>query len=496
MKLYQLGLSAVVALGACGGSAQQPVPPKAPPGPATAPVPSPVPSAVEAFRDRAPAAEAEIRFVPPKIEEARLKNGVRVLLVERHELPIVALEIVIDRGADQAGPGVGGFLGAMLLQGTKTRNALALSDELDGLGANYSAFVDYDARVVRAQCLTAKLGALLPILADVVKNPAFAPAEIERERAKRLTTIAQQKDAPSVLLSNAVAKALYPAAHPYASPLIGDEAALKKLQRAELLRLHSAQLRPEALTVTMAGDIARDRAIAELERVLGDLRSIGSAERSVPATLAQGPADAKRAVIIDRPGAAQSNVSLALVGVARSTPDFDAITVMNTLFGGKFSSRLNLNLREKHAYTYGAGSGFAMRRAPGPFSAGGAIVTAATAPAVQEIMSEIERLRSEPVSERELADAQAYLIRQLPARFETAAETAASLSQLAIHGLPLDEYATRPARFARVTRQAVQAAARKYLVKEQLRLVVVGDAAAIKDGLAKLGLGEPLVQKP
>jgi predicted Zn-dependent peptidase len=178
---------------------------------------------------------------------------------------------------------------------------------------------------------------------------------------------------------------------------------------------------------------------------------------------------------------------VALVGVARSTPDFDALTVMNTLLGGKFSSRLNLNLREKHAYTYGAGSGFAMRRAAGPFSAGGAIVTKATAPAIREIFRELERLRAEPVSESELADAKANLIRQLPARFETASETAASVSYLAIHALPLDEYATRPQRFARVTREDIQAAARGHLVLEKMRVVVVGDASAIKDDLGKLG---------
>ena len=157
---------------------------------------------------------------------------------------------------------------------------------------------------------------------------------------------------------------------------------------------------------------------------------------------------------------------------------------------------MNLNLREKHAYTYGAGSGFAMRHAAGPFIAGGAIVTKATAPAIREILGEIERLRTEPVGEGELAEAKANLIQQLPARFETASDTAGSLSYLAIHGLPLDEYATRPKRFARVTREQIQAAARRYLVPERMRVGVVGDAAAIKDDLAGLGLGQPVIKKP
>ena len=310
--------------------------------------------------------------------------------------------------------------------------------------------------------LSSKLGELLPIFADVAAKPGFFAGR-DRARAQEASDHHRSTERRSVvLLANAVGAALYPAQHAYGWPLLGDEPAVKKITRQKLAAFHSAQLKPEALTLTLAGDVAKDRAIAELERVFGGLKGQAT-ERKVPVDPASKPQDS-RIVIIDRPGAAQSNVSVALVGVARSTPDFDALTVMNTLFGGKFSSRLNLNLREKHAYTYGAGSGFAMRHAAGPFTAGGAIVTKATGPAIREILRELERLRSEPVSESELADAKANLIRQLPARFETAAETAASVGYLAIHGLPLDEYATRPRRFAEVTREDVQAVARRHLV--------------------------------
>jgi zinc protease len=491
MKCRAFALAGLALFTACAGSPPQPTPAVQPaPG-----APQPATTTGDAFRKQAPPADPEIEFVPPAIQEARLGNGIRVLLVERHELPIVALEIVLDRGADQTDPGLGGFTGAMLFQGTKTLRALELGDALDALGANYSGSADYDSTVVRAQCLTAKLNELLPILADVVQNPAFDPAEIERERKKRLTTLAQQKDSPAVLLANAIGAALYPTAHPYSHPLLGNEATVKQVTRQKLSHFHSTQLRPDALTIAVAGDISKDRAIAEFERVFGGLKG-QSAERKIPSFPPKPSAEEPRIVIVDRPGAAQSNVSVALVGVPRSTPDFDALTVMNTLFGGKFSSRLNLNLREKHAYTYGAGSGFAMRRAAGPFSAGGAIVTDATEAATREIIREIERLRTEPVTDAELADAKTNLIRQLPARFETASDTAASLAHLAVHGLPLDEYATRPRRFGKVTSEEVRAAAAKYLLLEQLRVVVVGDASAVKDGLARLGLGEPVVKKP
>ena len=187
------------------------------------------------------------------------------------------------------------------------------------------------------------------------------------------------------------------------------------------------------------------------------------------------------------------DVAVAEVGVARATPDWAALQVMNAILGGKFSSRLNLSLREKHAYTYGASSGFDMRHGAGPFRAGGEIVREHTVEAVQEILAELSRIRSEPVSDEELTDAKGALIDALPARFETAGETAGALAQLAIHGLPLDEYATRAARLSAVTATDVLRVAHEHLRPERMRVVLVGDVAAFREKLAALGLGEPLV---
>jgi len=486
-------------LGGCGEAA--PMPPGPPPQPSilvppTPPGPAPAGTTPDAeFRKAVPAPGPDVVFVPPNIQEARLSNGVRVLLVERHELPIVAVQIVADRGADQSSPGVGGFVGGMLLAGTKTRPALQLSDELERLGASYGAGVDFDGSVVRGQCLSPKLASMLTILADVVQNPAFAKDEIERERSRRLTALAQENDRPANLLANTVSSTLYPAGHPYASTLLGDEAALKKTSQADLVRFHAATFLPDHTTVAVAGDITKDKAVAEIERALGAWK--GKAPKAAP--VAEPPAvGAKdpRVVLVDRPGATQSNVSVALPGVPRSTKDFDAILVMNTILGGQFSSRLNMNLREAHAYTYGARSGFDFRHGPGPFTAGGAIFAAKTDAAVKEILTEVDRIRRDPVSEEELADAKASLIKQLPARFETAGETAGTLAGLAIYGLPLDEFATRPARFAKVTRDDVKRVAEAYLKPERIRVVVVGDLAVIKEGLGSVGLGAPVIKTP
>jgi predicted Zn-dependent peptidase len=448
-----------------------------------------------AFRKAPPASSGEVTFVPPKIQEARLSNGVRILLVERHDMPIVAVNIVSDRGAEVQGrPGLAGMTAAMLLAGTKTRSALALSDELGAIGAAYGSYADHDGMGVSGQALRDKASALFTILADVVQNPAFDAAELERERSRRLTAIAQQNDVPAVLLGNAISEKLYPAGHPYREPLIGNEASVKAMKPAELSRFYASAMRPDRTTVAIAGDIDKASATALVEKSFGAWGG-----KAGPAGTLKDPAaigkDEKRLLVVDRPRATQSIVAVTAVGVPRKHPDYDAIQLMNTLLGGQFSSRLNLNLREKNAYTYGARSGFDMRHGAGPFTAGGAIMAQATAPAIKEIFAEIERMRKEPPSADELSDAKANLVRQLPARFETAGDTASTLAALAVMDLPLDEFATRPARIAKVTAEDVRRVAEKYLRPEQMRVILVGDAEVIEKDLATLGIGEAEIRR-
>jgi predicted Zn-dependent peptidase len=442
------------------------------------------------FRKTPPLPGPEIAFSPPVIQELKLENGVRILLVERHELPIVAVNIAIDSGAEEGGPGVAGFVSAMLFSGTKRRSALSISDELGSLGASYSHWADYDGMGVRAQVLPSKLSAVMDILGDVVREPAFDAKEFARERARRLTSIAQENDEPWSLLRKYVATNLYPASHPYASSLLGTAAAVEKISRADLVRHHAARFAPQHLTLAFAGDISRETALSEARRVFGTLKG-----KREPRTNLQelAPNTRPRILLVDRPGLTQAFVSVGIVGPARNTPDFDALTVMNTILGGQFSSRLNLNLREAHAYTYGVRSGFDFRHGPGPFTSGGAIVLEHTLPALREILNEIERIRNSTVSAQELTDAKQNLIRNLPARFESSGETAATLIMLSVLGLPLDEFATRPARYAQIAEQDVQRVAKLYLRAEDLRIVVVGDAARIQ-GLEALGFGPVLLE--
>ncbi|WP_272422994.1 M16 family metallopeptidase [Polyangium jinanense] len=494
-----LGL-ALFSLAACQTPAPVvPPPPDPPPEPGTtqeAPKEAAAPPPEDpSFRKTPPQSGGDTPFIAPKIDEARLPNGLRVLYVMRREMPVVAVNIVVNRGAEQeSAPGLTSAMASMMLSGTKQRSAIKLSEELGAIGARYGAWADHDGVGLTAQALRDKTPELFTILADVVLNPAFDPAELERERTRRLTAILQQADQPGVLLQNAITERLYPAGHAYRDPLIGTEASVKAIKPADLARQHAALFRPEHTTVTIAGDIDKAAALALVEKSFAAWKGQGTPAKTPKDPPAVGKGE-KRVFLVDRPGATQSYVAVTLAGVPRKNPDFDALMVMNTLLGGQFTSRLNLNLREKHAYTYGARSGFDMRHGPGPFTAGGAIMTPATAPAVKEIFAEIERLRKELVSAEDLADAKANLVRQLPARFETAGETAGTLASLAVQGLALDELATRPSRISKISAEDVKRVAEKYLRPDQMRVIVVGDAAVVEKELAALDLGGVEVRK-
>jgi zinc protease len=442
------------------------------------------------FRKEPPEPDEIAHFVPPQIQEARLANGLRILLAERHDMPIVAAQIVVDRGLDlQHAPGIATMVAMMMFTGTQSRSALELSDDLEALGARYGAWADHDGMGVSGQVLQHVFPQFFSILADVVRHPSFLETELERERARRLSTLAAQSDDPDALLENAIEEKLYPEGHPFHAPLYGDLATTKTLSVADLVQLHRLAFRPAHATVAIAGDMDKASAIALVEKNLGDWKGI-LVPRKIhpePRTLAK---DEKRIVLIDRPGASQSNIKLAAVGVARKNPDYPAAMILNMLFGGQFSSRLNMNLREKHAYTYGASSMFETRRLAGPFTVATAVSTPATAPAIREIFAEMDRLRHELVSDLELQNAKINVIRKLPARFETAAGTAQALGSLSQFDLPLDVFATRQDRVAKVTAEDLRRVADLYLRPEAMRIFVVGDASVIQKDLEKLELGE------
>lgn len=487
-----LVLSGLVFAVACGGSPPPATPPSAPPPPApaaTAEAPRVTPDAP--FRQQPPAADGKVQFTAPKIAEAKLKNGLRVLVVERHDLPIVSARLVVSMGAGDlpdVRPGLMSFLGSMLEQGTKKRNALQLSDDFEAIGAHHGAWVDWDSGGVSMRVLSERLDAGLELMADVALSPTFPDAEIERLRTRRITGIQAEKSSPQAIASNAVAAALFGRAHPYGHSITGEEADAKKITRAELVRTYDRLFNPQNAAIVVAGDVTQATLLPKLEAAFGGWKGKpGAAVRKPPKTPAKTATD-KRVVFVDRPGA-QSQIQLVRPGVPHSVKDRDAIIIANAILGGMFSSRVNMNLREKHAYTYGARSYFAMRHGAGPFLVAAAVFADKTGPAIKEVLTELEGLRRDGPTEDELALAKESIRLAMPGRFEGVSEVAGAVSDLVVYDLPLDEYEKRPARIEAVTAADVKRVAMEYFGEGAMTIVVVGDKATVLPQVEKLELG-------
>ncbi len=500
--MKRLFASFVVVVAGCATAAPLPPPPK-PPEPI--PWPTGVASAAPivatpdaACRDQAPPAGTPVSFVAPKIDSFTLKNGVKVLFVERHELPIVSVRLAVRVGAgDLPGmkPGVMSLTGSMLEQGTEKRTSLQISDDFEAIGAGHGAWVDWDSGGASIKVMPAQLDRALELMSDIVLHPTFPEAELERLRTLRLTSLQQEKNSPGAMGWNALAATVYGRGHPYGHSLSGRIADVKAITRADLLAAYKREFTPASTTIVAAGDVTKDDLQTKLEAVFGAWKGGASEKPNVPkaAALKKG---APRIFVVDRPKSPQSQVILSQPGVPMSTPDRDALSVMNAILGGMFSSRINLNLREAHAYTYGARSSFSMRHGAGPFTAGGAIFADKTVEAISEVLKEIDRIRTTTVSDDELADAKEYLRLGMPGRFETVGAVAGALADIAIYGLPLDEYVTRQSRIDAITAADVKRVAMALLHPDQLRIIVVGDRAKVEEGLKALGLGPVEVRDP
>lgn len=482
---------AVFAVG-CGGEAPPPNVVAPPPVASTPPAQTALAQTPDApFRQKAPGADGNVTFTPPTIAEFKLKNGLRVLLVERHDLPVVAMRLVVNLGAGdvpEARPGTASFLGGMLEQGTKKRTALQVSDDYESVGAQHGAWLDWDSGGVSVKVTSDKLDAALEIMSDVALAPTFPDGEIDRVRARRVAAIQSERTTPGAAVQNTIASALFGRAHPYGHSLQGQEDDAKKLTRAELVRLYERIFVPRNAAIVVAGDITRDALTTKLEASFGGWKDRpNAATRRAPKALAKADAT-KRIVLVDMPGA-QSQVQLVRPGVAFATPDRDRLVVMNAIFGGMFTSRVNMNLREKHGYTYGARSHFVMRHGAGPFLVGASVFADKTIPSIKEMFLELEGLAKQGPTDDELALAKESIRLAMPGRFETTADVVGALDDLVVHDLPLDEYAKRPARIDAVTAADVKRVAAEWLKADNMTVVVVGDKSKLAPELDTLGLG-------
>ncbi len=440
------------------------------------------------WRAVAPSKGVERPFRLPVPHSFRLSNGLTVIYDERPGLPIVAANLVVRTGNDASPiekPGVGNFAVAMLDQGTATRSAAQIADEAAELGATLQTSSSMDESEVIVRALTANFPAALHLLADIALHPSFAEAEIARQKTDRLGQLAQRRQDPSTVGDQVASRVLYGSRHPYGYADIGTEASIKSTSRDNLVRFWKTGFVPGNSALIVAGkiDSADLRTLAE--------REFGAwpAGATVVAKLGTPSTTAARLVIVDIPDAPQTQLRVTSIGVPRSTPDYEAITVMNNALGGLFSSRINLNLREAHGYTYGAWSFFDPRRLAGPFIAAAGVRTDVTAPAVSEMLKELNRIRLAALTDQELALAKDAEIRSVPANFETAGNAANHYGTAYTYGLGLDYYSKLPARLAAVTSADALEAARKHVLVDGMRVIAVGDRAKIEPRLRELKLG-------
>ena len=445
-------------------------------------------------RTKAPVLPAPPALKLPAVRTATLPNGLVLSVVEIHKVPVVDVSLVLDAGAirDPGNlPGLATFTATMLQQGAGRRSALDIADETAFLGAQFSTTSGFDFATVTLHVPKRRLAAGLDLLSDVVLRPTFSDSEVTRQRELRRTQLIQQRDEPTQVANVAFPAIVYGGTHPYGHPLAGNDSSVGGLSRDRVTAFYGTYYRPNAARLLVVGDVTLDEA-----RQLVAARFGGWTRGDAPAaSVGAGPAPTPRTIyLIDKPGAAQSVIRIGHVGPARDTPDYFALQVLNTILGGAFTSRLNLNLRETHGYTYGAGSGFAFRRGGGPFVAQASVVTAKTDSSLIEFLKELRRIRDEAVPETELAKAKQYINLGLPGDFETTAGAAFRFRDLLMYGLPLDYYSSYADRINAVTVGDVQRVARRYIDPDKFDIVIVGDRSQIEAGLKALNEG-PIVYR-
>jgi zinc protease len=422
----------------------------------------------------------------PQLMRHTLSNGLPVLVARHAEVPTVQVLLLIGSGSaadPKARPGTAAMAADMLDEGAGTRNALELADALDWLGADLGTGASWDASSVRMHVPVRRLAEALPLMADIALRPTFPSAEMERLRKEALTNLLQLRDEPRSLGAVALSRAVF-GDHRYGRMATGDGASLTALTVEELRKFHGEHYRPGNATLIVVGDVLPS-IVETLESVFGSWPKGGGP----PAPLPVPAAVKERAIwLVDRPGAAQSVVRVGQTGPDRKTPIHPSLEVMNTLLGGLFTSRLNDNLRETHGYAYGASSGFSFRRVGGSFSAAADVQTPSTAPALAEMVKELERIRT-PAADDEVARARSYLAMSYPEEFETPGEVAGKLAELFVYGLPPETFEQYVPRVLAVDAKEMQQAAEATLDPTRMVIVVVGDRAQVEAPLRALNLG-------
>jgi zinc protease len=420
----------------------------------------------------------------PVPESAVTPAGSRVVVLPQHELPVVHVLVTIPAGSALDPPSRPGLAAAvaMMLQdgGAGARTAPEVAQAFADLGAELEERIDTDEVQLHLTVLSRNLERALGLVGDLLARPRFEAAEWKRAQARRIDEIRRRNDEPRHIADDAFARVLY-GDHPYAHPFLGTLESVGAITADELRTFWAAHYGPRTVSVVLVGDADLAAATPTVGRALAGWRSTVQPPPAPPAPKPQPP----RVVVVDRPGAPQSQVRIGHLGRERRTPDFAALTLLETVLGGSFTSRLNQNLREKHGYTYGARANFELRRVAGPFDCRAGVRTDVTAPALQETLNELKGMRA-PMTPDEVQKGRSLVLQAVVEAFADGNQTAEYVADLVAHGLPLDSWAKLPTELGALDVPAMTRAAEKLLQPDQLTIVIVGDRKVIEPSLRQL----------
>ncbi len=421
----------------------------------------------------------------PGYFEGKCKNSFKYFVVENHSLPIVTMGLIVKRGAVYDGdlPGLGSLTSELLTKGTKKRTATQIAEKIDFVGASLSNNVSWDSSQTFVSVLKNHLETGFEILEDVVLNPIFPEHEIERVKSQRLASIQQLKADPGYLADVRFLSSVF-RDHPYGQPSSGTEASISRMTRRDFVRFHKSHYTPDNSFLVFAGDITPEEAA---RYVSGRFSKWKGKSRDAETVIAVNENGRGSVCVVDRPGSVQSALRVGHVGIKRNSRDFLKVFTMNTLLGGYFSSRINMNLREVHGYTYGGKTGFDARLLPGIFEVSTDVRNEVTAQTIEEILVELNRIRKTLPSRDEMTMVKNYLSGLFPIQLETPQQVAGRVVVIELYQLPKNYYRNYRENILKITARDIQEVARKYIHPEKLSIVLSGNASEIAHKLEKFG---------
>jgi zinc protease len=446
-------------------------------------------------RSKEPALGTDRPFRAPEVASAKLENGLEIFVVERHELPKVSVTLATRAGsvAEPSGKaGLAQMTATNMRLGTTTRKALEIEDSLGNLGTAIAGTAARESSQLDLEVLKRNLAPALDILGDVVRNPSFPDSELEREKKRQLDQLSQQSKNANAISGRIRAMLLFGADHPYGHPTQGLPVSIEKLARADLVEFHKARWKPGSSAIVFVGDVTLAEVTELARRSLGAWSGGAAAPVMVPPA---SPAASGKVYLVDRQDAAQTVVSQILPAPERSTPDYYALQLADSVWGGGgFGTRLNLNLRENKGYSYGVFSTLVQYHDAGYWYASGGVQTNKTKESLVEFVGELKGIAGgKPITPEEFETAKVKRVRGYSQQFEGLSRVGGEIAGLWALGLPMTQLQSETDETMKVPLEAARAAAKKYVQPDKGLILLVGDRSKIEPGVRELNLGEVVV---